>query len=393
MKALRPDRAGEPRGVSPRCLLPNRRAASPRAACPRQPAVPARAAQPDRSKLPPDWRLPRGLASLTATLNLSALAEIRTMKRAHPPGPAWHAWRAGLMTAVAFLVGSGCGDAGPKPQIVYGERGTHAGAFIRPRAVAIDALDRIYIVDYTARVQVFDRDGHYLRRGWTTPDSRNGRPSGLSIDRDGNLLLSDSHYHCLRVYSPEGVELKKIGGEDGTELGQFGYISDAVQDRDGCYYVAEAVRNQRITKLDSAGKPLFCWGSAGTGPGQFGRIRAWRSGRMVICMSQTPATTASRCSRRTTAAWCASGASRDQSPVSLKYPYDVAFGPGGELYVVEYGNHRVQKFTPEGVSLGCWGGPGREVGRFLSPWALAVDSRGKVHVVDSENHRIQRIDF
>ena len=82
-----------------------------------------------------------------------------------------------------------------------------------------------------------------------------------------------------------------------------------------------------------------------------------------------------------------------KEPGELSYPYDLAFNKAGVLYVVEYGNNRVQKFTPEGVSLGCWGGPGREPGRFCMPWAVAVDSRGKVHVVDTENHRVQRISF
>ena len=50
-------------------------------------------------------------------------------------------------------------------------------------------------------------------------------------------------------------------------------------------------------------------------------------------------------------------------------------------------------FTPEGKSVGCWGGPGREPGRLCSPWALVVDSRGRVHVIDSENDRVQRIRF
>ena len=71
----------------------------------------------------------------------------------------------------------------------------------------------------------------------------------------------------------------------------------------------------------------------------------------------------------------------------------MAFGPGGELYVAESGNHRVQKFTTDGKSLGTRGGPGREPGQLHNPWALAVDSKGRVHVVDTENHRIQRIRF
>ena len=60
----------------------------------------------------------------------------------------------------------------------------------------------------------------------------------------------------------------------------------------------------------------------------------------------------------------------------------------GVLYVVEYGNNRVQKFSPRGEPLGCWGGPGRAPGQLHSPWALAVDSKGCVHVLDSENHRV-----
>jgi hypothetical protein len=49
--------------------------------------------------------------------------------------------------------------------------------------------------------------------------------------------------------------------------------------------------------------------------------------------------------------------------------------------------------TAEGVSLGCWGGPGREPSRLDNPWAQAVDDKGRVHVLDTENRRVQRIAF
>src|SRR5262245_13344349 len=150
---------------------------------------------------------------------------------------------------VAALIGlAGCGGEAGLPELVWGRRGVRDGDLVRPRAAAIDSKDRLFIVDFTARIQVFDRDGNFLGPSWTTPDYRNGRPSGLSIDRDGNLLVSDSHYHCLRIYSPEGVELKKIGGEAGTGPGQLGYVSDATQDADGFYYIAEFGENSRITK-------------------------------------------------------------------------------------------------------------------------------------------------
>jgi DNA-binding beta-propeller fold protein YncE len=291
-----------------------------------------------------------------------------------------------------LLLLAGCTRTHELPERVWGRRGIQDGDFVRPRAVAIDAHDHLYIVDYTARIQVFDRDGNFLNRCWTTPDYRNGRPSGLSIDRDGNLICSDSHYHCFRIYSPDGVELRRFGGQAGTQPGQLGYVSDVVQDGDGCYYVAEFGENQRITKLDADGKFIKCWGSAGTEPGQFGRARALAlgpDGNLYV---------ADACNHRIQV-FTREGALVDcwgrpgPEPGELSYPYDLAFGPHGELYVIEYGNHRVQKFTARGESLGCWGGPGREPGRLYSPWALAVDSRGKVHVIDSENHRVQRIDF
>jgi DNA-binding beta-propeller fold protein YncE len=294
--------------------------------------------------------------------------------------------------ALGLLLLAGCGGPHAEPERVWGRRGVQDGDFIKPRAVAIDGQDHLFIVDFTARIQVFDRDGNFLNRCWTTPDYRNGRPSGLSIDRDGNLLVSDSHYHCLRVYSPDMVLLRTLGGAAGTAPGQLGYVSDAVQDADGTYYVAEFGENQRISKFDAEGRFVQCWGSPGTEPGQFARVRALALGPDGNLYA------ADACNHRIQVFdkvgtllryWGAPG----EEPGHLSYPYDLAFGGPGVLYVVEYGNHRVQKFTPEGVSLGCWGGPGREPGRLNHPWALAVDSRGKVHVLDSENHRVQRIDF
>jgi hypothetical protein len=298
--------------------------------------------------------------------------------------------RAALLLALLPLCG--CGGNPAQPELVWGKHGVQNGDFVKPRAVAIDAQDRLYIIDFTARIQVYDRDGKYLGPTWTTPDYRDGRPSGLSIDRDGNLLVSDSHYHCVRIYSPEGRELRVLGGEAGTAPGQLGYVSDVVQEAEGCYYVAEFGEAQRISKFDAAGKFLKCWGQAGQGPGEFGRIRALALGPDGLLYA------ADACNHRiqvfTTDGelvriWGEAG----EGPGQLRYPYDLCFGPKGDLYVVEYGNHRVQKFTPAGESLGCWGGPGREPGRLHSPWALAIDSRGRVHVLDSENHRVQRVRF
>jgi DNA-binding beta-propeller fold protein YncE len=301
--------------------------------------------------------------------------------------------RAGIHLLALFLIPTfGCGDDPSRPELVWGRRGVQNGDMVRPRAVAIDARDRLYIVDFTARIQVYDRDGQYLGPTWATPDYRNGRPSGLSIDRDGNLIVSDSHYHCFRIYSTEGVELRKLGGDAGTAPGQLGYVSDVVQDAEGNYYVAEFGENQRISKFDTEGKFLFCWGSAGTEPGQFARARALAlgpDGNLYVADACNHRIQVFSREGRLVRFWGQSGS----EPGQLHYPYDLAFNKEGVLYVVENGNNRVQKFTRTGEPLGCWGGPGHALGQLHNPWALAIDSRGRVHVIDTENHRVQRIAF
>ncbi len=296
---------------------------------------------------------------------------------------------------LAFMIAlTGCGGAGSAPEHVWGQRGVQGGQLVKPRALAISADDRLYIVDWTARIQAFDRDGKYLNVSWTVPDYRNGRPSGLSVDFDGNVVVSDSHYHRVRVYSPTGELLQTLGGEPGTDPGQLGYVSDALRDAAGNFYVSEFGLNDRISKFDRDGKFVKCWGVAGAGPGQFKKIRAMTLGpddRLYVADAVNHRIQVFTIEGEFVNTFGTPG----QGIGELSYPYDVAVAPGRTpyLYVMEFGNGRVQKFTLDGQSLGTWGGPGRAPGQLCSPWALAVDSRGRVHVADSQNDRIQRIDF
>lgn len=308
--------------------------------------------------------------------------------------PAWQRHLLLFFSCAGLLVLAGCGGPRAKPEVVWGRSGTQPADFHKPRAIAIDKNDHLYIVDFTARIQVFDRDGKYLGPCWTTPDFRNGRPSGLSIDLDGNLLVSDSHYHCVRVYSPEGSELRVLDGS-GPGPGPFAYVGDVVQDEDRNYYVAECTERDAIRKLDKDGRFIKTWGETGSEPGQFCKIRALGLGPDGNLYA------ADRCNHRIQVFTREGELVRiigesGEGPGQLAYPNDLAFAGKGKdavLYVVEFGNHRVQKFTLDGKSLGVWGGYGRQPGQLYDPWALAVDSRGKVHVVDTMNHRVQRIAF
>lgn len=280
---------------------------------------------------------------------------------------------------------AGCGGASSRPDLVWGKKGVRDGDLVRPRACALDGAGRLWVVDFTARVQAYDLDGQHLGITFSTPDYRKGRPSGLSIDRDGHLIVCDSHYSCLRVYDGDANPTRVIHGP-------FAYVSDVVQDADGFFYITEFGEWQRVSKLDADGKLVKHWGSEGSEPGQFARPRAIALGSDGLLYI------ADACNHRVQVfdregALIRHFGSPGEAPGELRYPYDLAFGPDGSLYVAEYGNHRVQKFTPEGKSLGTWGAPGREPGKFHSPWGLVVDRKGRVHVLDTENHRVQRLRF
>ena len=297
---------------------------------------------------------------------------------------------------VGLAVLAGCVE---RPQaegtadLIWGQRGITPGRLQKPRAVAIDSQDNLYIVDMPARIQVFDPEGNYLR-GWKTPMSQNGRPSGLSFDRSGQLLVADTHYYQMLVYSPLGKANpnQQIGGTMGEQPGEFGFVTDAVQDSEGNYYIAEYGSYDRVQKFSPSGDFLLQWGSHGEQLCQFRRPQ-----NMAID-SQDQIWVADACNHRIqvfsphgklVGHWGTEGT----APGQLYYPYDLVHDGQGHLYVCEYGNHRVQKFTLAGQSVACWGTHGRGPGQLHNPWALVRDSRGRLHVLDSNNHRVQRAIF
>ena len=277
---------------------------------------------------------------------------------------------------------------------LWGRPGVSDGRLQKPRAIAIDGMDRVYIVDKTARIQVFTTEGRFLV-GWQTPEFANGKPSGLTIDVDGNLLVADTHYFRVLTYTPQGALLadKTIGGTHGHQPGQFGFVTDVVRDSHGNYYIAEYGEYDRIQKFASDGEFLFQWGGHGSEPSQFVRpqnLAIDDSDQIWVadaCNHRIQVFDASRRPVRLVRQWGTPGS----EPGQLSYPYDLALDGCGHVYVCEFGNSRVQKFTLDGKFVGSWGKIGREPGELYNPWALDLDSQGRVYVLDTYNHRVQRI--
>ena len=70
-------------------------------------------------------------------------------------------------------------------------------------------------------------------------------------------------------------------------------------------------------------------------------------------------------------------------------PSAIAMDAAGDLYVLDTGNHRIQKFGPDGKYLATYGRQGQGPGEFYYPAWVAVDAKGFIYVTDPNNQRIQ----
>jgi DNA-binding beta-propeller fold protein YncE len=66
------------------------------------------------------------------------------------------------------------------------------------------------------------------------------------------------------------------------------------------------------------------------------------------------------------------------------------FDADDNLYIVDSGNNRIQKFTKDGQFLAKWGSAGSGDGEFNMPWGIDLDAQGDVYIADWRNDRIQK---
>lgn len=303
---------------------------------------------------------------------------------------------AGLLSS---LVTSGCVPAGDqgRTERIWGRRGQSEGRFLKPRAITIDRRDQLYIVDTTGRIQVFDRDGQWLRQ-WKTPQTANGRPTGMAIRRgahpeEDRLLVADTHYYRMLVYTLDGKRQTEmeIGGTAGHRPGEFAFVTDAVADRHGCYYIGEYGDSDRIQKFDPDGNFMLQWGGTGREPETFVRPQSLVVDGDTLwiadaCNHRLQRYDISGDTPRWIDVWGQAGTGLGQ----FHYPYDLVVLEDGGVLVCEYGNQRVQRLAADGTPVASWGSPGFEAGQLYQPWGLVVDSYKRMHVLDSNNHRVQR---
>ena len=178
-----------------------------------------------------------------------------------------------------------------------------------------------------------------------------GAPASVAFDAKGHLWVLTRGPQPLFEFDANGAFVRAFG--EGLFTRTHGLRFDA----DGNIWVSD-VGAHIVVKMNPAGQTLLTLGVKGE-PG----------------------------------VWDEAAGSR-----RLNQPNDVAFGRGGEVFVVQGhtpgadGDPRVLKFDRTGRFIKSWGGKGKTPGKFEVAHGIAIDAKGLLWVTDRENQRIQIFD-
>ena len=262
------------------------------------------------------------------------------------------------------------------------------GGLNKPWGVAVDERGQIIVAENGGDcVSIFSASGEKIRtfrvRGSAPGQFTN--PYGVTIDCDGNLLVSDSR--CIQKFSPQGDFLMSVGTKGSQPL-QFNRARDiSISPKNKRIYVCDN-QNQRIQILNSDFTFSSSFGSLGSGNGQFyypWGVTTHSSGCVYVA----------DCSNNCVNVFTEEGqflrkfGKKGSGDGELSHPVYVAIDSDDTVYVTEDDNHRVSMFTCQGQFLRSFGSNGTAPGQFKNPRGIAVDRDGLVYVSDWGNMRVQ----
>jgi DNA-binding beta-propeller fold protein YncE len=256
-------------------------------------------------------------------------------------------------------------------------------------AVVVDKRDRVYVFNRGDHPMiVFDKDGNFLE-SWGEGVFKNAH--GVTLGPDDTLYCVDDGDHTVRKCTLDGKVLMTIGvpGQHaGVYSGDpFNRCTDlALDPNTGDLYVSDGYANARVHKYSPDGKLLFSWGGPGTDPGEFNiphNIATDKDGYVYVADRESHRVQIFDRNGKFETQWnnlhrpCAIFISEDQ----LVYIGELGWG----MSVNE--NHpnlgpRITVMNTKGERLGRIGhmGWGLDVGQFVAPHGIGLDSEGSIYV-------------
>lgn len=241
-------------------------------------------------------------------------------------------------------------------------------------------------------------------------------PYGVAVDGADNVYVADFGNNRIRKISPQGVVSTVAGtGEPGFADGpgasaRLNQPTGVAVDPGGVIYFADRANN-RIRKISPQGvvSTIAGTGDAGFADGagataQFnspGGVAVDRTGNIYVAdFGNHRIRKISQQGTVSTLAGSGVPGFADGPAASAQFnsPAGIALDRAGNLYVADFGNDRIRKISPTGVVSTAAGsgdpgfadGPGAAA-QLKAPFAVAVDAAENVYVTDRGNERIRII--
>ncbi|WP_143822349.1 NHL domain-containing protein [Mucilaginibacter pedocola] len=358
---------------------------------------------------------------------------------------------------VTTLAGNGTAD--------YVNATGTAARFSNPQGVAVDAAGNVYVAD-AGNISVrkitpagvvttlAGSPGNYGALDGTGTAASFYQPSGLAIDGNGNLYLTDLQNNLIRMITSAGVVTTIAGGQDNHIdgvglLAAFDNPSGIFYDGAGALYISEYLRIRKVSitgysvspqlpaglSFDAStgsitGTPVLAkaatnytikgYNTGGSSSAQvsiavtgsitlppapvnapvisYGGAKSYPVGTAIANLTPTntggavPAQVYGQVS--TFVGGITGLAASDYGTISAGIVRDAQ----GNTYYSETGNHLIRKVTPAGVKsvfagsgvAGSANGQG-QAASFNKPQGLAIDAAGNIYVADNNNNQIRKI--
>ena len=236
-----------------------------------------------------------------------------------------------------------------------------AARFWYPVGMAVDTSGNVYVADSSGQAirKVTSTGAVSTLAG--TPETATRKlgfgdvehfhnPTGVAVDKDGNVFVADSNNFVIRKIAPDGTVTTAAGlpGTEGTTDGEakaarFVAPTGVTLDGKGNLYVSDKLT---IRKIDTRGVVSTLAGSRDQAGNTDG----------------------------------AGSAARFANPIAI------ASDSAGNVYVADSGNKNIRKITPGGAVKTL-----RDSGNespFIKPVAVAVDDNSQIYVADEDGFRI-----
>ncbi|HNQ06148.1 MAG TPA: hypothetical protein PKH97_03070 [Tetrasphaera sp.] len=210
--------------------------------------------------------------------------------------------------------------------------------------------------------------------------------SGMEVAPDGTLVVADTGNDSVAKFTAGGKLLWRVpaGVAEGDEAEN---ARDIAVDDNGFIYVADAAEF-RIIKLDPVDGHTIRWFNGPSGD---------RLGSPIGITAKKNKIYVSDGAKKKVRVFDANGTQLQvftaTGACDLSAVRDADADAVGNVYVANYKNNNIVKFSPTGACLTTWGSQGTANGQFKNPYGVRVARDPKwgevVYVADSNNDRVQ----